>query len=151
MYHAFPWVGFVFWVGLFTWFGITVWSRHLSEMERQKTLRAFAERGTPLDKEMLETLMPVRPRSASKQWQPSGQTTVRGLVIGGIVTLFAGVGLLIGAQLIGQIERDALYGMSAGGIVAGCVGLGLITSSWALRRMHAADKHQAAGASDDAR
>lgn len=151
MYHAFPWLGFFFWVGLFTWFGVVAWSRHLSEIERQKTLRAFAERGTPLDKEMLEKLMPVRPRSVSDQWQSSPQATSRGLAIGGIVTLFAGVGLLLGAQLIGQIERDALFGMSAGGIIAGSVGLGLLTSAWAIRRMHAADKDQASGARDDAR
>jgi hypothetical protein len=150
MYNAFPWMGFIFWAGLFTWFGVMAWSRYLSEVERQKTLRAFAERGTPLDKEMMEKLMPVRSRQVSQDWQ-SPQNTSRGLAIGGIVTLFAGVGLLIGAQLIGQIERDALFGMSAGGIIASCVGLGLITASWALRRMHAADKDPASGASDEPR
>jgi hypothetical protein len=150
MWHPFPWLGFVFWVGLFTWFGVVAWSRHLSEIERQKTLRAFAERGTPLDNETLEKLMQVRSRPSSAHWQ-SPQNTARGLTIGGIVTLFAGVGLLIGAQLIGQIERDALFGMSAGGIIAGSVGLGLITSAWALRRMRAADKDKPAGAGDDLR
>jgi hypothetical protein len=150
MYNTFPWMGFIFWVGLFTWFGVVAWSRYLREVERQKTLRAFAERGTPLDKEMLEKLMPVPSQSPSRDWQ-SPQNTSRGLAIGGIVTLFAGVGLLIGAQLIGQIERDALFGMSAGGVIAGCVGLGLITASWALRRMHASDKDPAASAGDDLR
>ena len=150
MYNTFPWMGFIFWAGLFTWFGIRAWARYLSELERQKTLRAFAERGTPLDKEIMEKLMPAHVPQVAQDWQ-SPRNTSRGLAIGGIVTLFAGVGLLIGAQLIGRIERDALFGMSAGGTIAGCVGLGLITASWALRRMHAADKDGASGASDQRR
>jgi hypothetical protein len=152
MYSPFPWLGFFFWVGLFTWFGIMAWSRYLREQERQKTLRAFAERGTPLDKEMMEKLFPAAAwQQESQPWQSSSENTVRGLAIGGIVTLFAGVGLLIGAQLIGQIAREALFGMSAGGIIATCVGLGLVTSSWALRRMQATDKARVAGGSDDQR
>jgi hypothetical protein len=151
MHPAFPWLGFFFWVGLFTWFGVVAWSRHLSEVERQRTLRAFAERGTPLDKDMLEKLMATRSGRTPEQWQSSPQATARGLAIGGIVTLFAGAGLLIGAQLLGQIERDALFSMSTFGVIAGSVGLGLITSSWVLRRMHAADKKQAAGVGDDLR
>jgi hypothetical protein len=152
MYNAFPWMGFIFWAGLFTWLGTMGWARYLREQERQKTLRAFAERGTPLDKEMMEKLFPQTPWQQSPQsWQGTPENTVRGLAIGGIVTLFAGVGLLIGAQLIGRIAREALFGMSAGGVIASCVGLGLITSSWALRRMHATDRERAAGATDDRR
>ena len=83
--------------------------------------------------------------------RPSPQAVVRGLVIGGIVVLFAGIGLLIGAQLIAHIEPDALYGMSTGGIIAGCVGLGLITASWALRRMHEKDQQRINDAGDQNR
>ena len=148
--EPFPWVGFVFWLGLFTWFGIRAWSRYLVEQERQKTLRAFAERGTPLDKEIMDKLYPAA-GSAPESWKPTLQGSARGLVITGIVCLFLGVGLLIGAQLIAQIERDALFGMSTGGVIMGCIGLGLMTASWALRRMHARDKVQAAAAGEDLR
>ena len=152
MYTPFPWLGFIFWCGLFIWFGTMAWARFLSERERQKTLRAFAERGTPLDKEVMQKLFPTAPwRQNQPDWRPSPEGTARGLMIGGIVCAFAGVGLLIGAQLVGQIEREALFGMSAGGAMAGCVGLGLITASRVILRMHARDKDQVVDAGDDAR
>ena len=116
--NSFPWLGFIFWIGLFTWFGLGTWARYRAEQERQKTLRVFAERGTPLDKEMMEKLFP------RATWQPGRDQTARVLTIGGIVGLFAGVGLLIGAQLIGRMEPDALYAMSTVGVMVICVGLG---------------------------
>jgi hypothetical protein len=152
MPSEFPWLGFIFWAGLFIWFGISSWGRYLREQERQKTLRAFAERGTPLDKEMMERLFPaVNCPPGQAPWRPSPQAAARGLVIGGIVSLFAGIGLLIGAQLIAHIQRAALFGMSTGGVIAGCVGLGLITASLTLRRMHERDQDRAAGAGDATR
>jgi hypothetical protein len=146
----FPWLGFVFWVGVFSWFGIKAWTRFLAERERQQTLRAYAERGNPPDRETMEKLFPPAAMAASPPWQPSSETTQRGLMIGGIVTAFAGIGLLGGAQLIGRIEEDALYGMSAAGLISLSVGLGLLTSAWALRRMQARGK-QDPGASDGER
>ncbi len=150
MDNSFPFLGFIFWFGLFGWFAIQAWARYLSEQERQKTLRAFAERGTPLDKEMMEKLLPTSPWR-QRQSHSSQENAVRGLMVGGIVCVFAGIGLLAGAQLVGQIERDALYGMSAGGAVAFCVGLGLLTASRMLARMESRDKQRAIDASDDAR
>lgn len=150
--NAFPWMGFIFWAGLFTWLGVRSWSRYLAEQERQKTLRAFAERGTPLDKEMMEKLFPPTLWVVQQQGgESSPQGTVRGLTIGGIVMLSAGVGLLIGAQLIGRMEPEALFGMSAGGTIVGCVGLGLITAAWALRRMQASAPQNGSKPGDDAR
>lgn len=165
MRQEFPWLGFIFWLGLFTWFGIRAWSRYLAEQERQKTLRVFAERGTPLDKEMMDRLFPksawqrhaetpgqsAAPWHPSAPWQPSAAATSRGLTIGGIVCLFAGLGLLIGAQLIGRIEADALYGMSTAGVMAVCVGLGLITAARVVGRPRSGDAGRSSGTGDDAR
>ncbi len=147
--NVFPWLGFIFWFGLFAWFAIASWMRYLREQERQKTLRAFAERGTTLDQATMEKFFPGL--TVQAHIQPSPQAVARGLVIGGIVALFTGIGLLIGAQLIAHIEPDALYGMSTGGIIAGCVGLGLITAAWALRRMHQRDQQRTAEAGDQLR
>jgi hypothetical protein len=152
MKEAFPWLGFIFWLGLFSWFGIRVWSRFLIEQERQKTLRAFAERGTPLDKEMMEKLYPAVAWAQSPIMQPpSSETTARGLVVAGIVCGFLGLGLIIGAQLIGRIEPEALLGMSTAGIIVSCLGLGLMTASWALRRMRARDRDRASAEGEDIR
>jgi hypothetical protein len=154
-FSAFPWLGFIFWLGLFTWFGIRAWARYLAEQERQKTLRVFAERGTPLDKEMMEKLFPKSPWQQQGHpgvpWQRATEATCRGLTIGGIVCLFAGIGLLIGAQLIGRIEPDALYAMSTGGVMAVCVGLGLIVSARVVRRTQSGEQARSSGTGDDAR
>lgn len=152
MYSAFPWLGFIFWLGLFSWLGTKAWARYLAEQERQKTLRVFAERGTPLDREMMEKLFPtVTWQHVPPSWQPSPESGPRGLAIGGIVVLFAGIGLLIGAQLIGRIQPDALFGMSTGGVMACSFGLGLIVASRTLRRMQARDRARTSGTGDDAR
>ncbi|MEJ0100331.1 MAG: hypothetical protein WDO12_11615 [Pseudomonadota bacterium] len=152
MYSPFPVLGFIFWFGLFGWFAITAWARYLSEQERQKTLRAFAERGTPLDKEMMERLFPTALwRQPQARRKSNEENAIRGLMIGGVVCVFAGFGLLGGAQLVGQIERDALYGMSAGGVISLCVGLGLLTASRMLARMQSRDRNPAADAGDEAR
>jgi hypothetical protein len=146
----FPWLGFVFWVGLFAWFGIKAWTRFLAERERQQTLRSYAERGNPPDRELMEKLFPPASMTPPPPWQPTAETTRRGLVIGGIVTGFAGLGLLGGAQLVGLMDYDALIGMSTAGVIALCVGLGLLTSAWALRRMQSRGA-QDPGASDGGR
>jgi hypothetical protein len=152
MHHTFPWLGFFFWVGLFTWFGIIAWSRYLREQERQKTLRVFAERGTPLDKEMMEKLFPAAAwKQESEPWQVTQRNTALGLSIGGIVTLFAGIGLLIGGQFAGQLEREAMIGMSTGGVIACSVGIGLLVAAWMTRRLHAAERERSSGSGDDAR
>lgn len=132
----FPWMGVIFWIGMFAWFSIIVWTRFLRERERQQTLRALAASGQPLEPATLESMFPRHAWHDAQRSGASGpEATTRGLLIGGIVVMFAGVGILIAAQLIGRIEADALWGMSAGGVILGCVGLGLLTASVVHRRM----------------
>lgn len=146
----FPWMGVIFWVGIFTWFSVVAWTRFLRERERQQTLRTFATSGQPLDPETMEKLFPKHLLKAQMHGSDSStpESTARGLVIGGMVVLFAGIGLLIGAQLIGRIERDALFGMSAGGVIAACVGLGMIAASIVLRRSIEHDRARLAAEAD---
>src|SRR5512147_836231 len=146
IHSEFPWLGVIFWVGVFTWFGVKAWTRYLAEQEKQKTLRAFAERGTPMDKETLEKMFSpgsfVRPSPA---WQPSPHAGARALALVGCVILFVGIGLLIGAQLAANIEPDALWGMSTGGVIVGCLGLGFLSAAFILRRMREKDRANGAG------
>ena len=136
--HDISWAGIAFWVGVFTWFSVTAWTRYLGERERQRTLRAYAERGTQPDSATMEKLLPTPPA-----WMPhpilmseekQTRDLVRGLTIGGIVTMSAGVGLLLGAQLLGRIQPQALIGMSVGGSISLCVGLGLLIAALIVRR-----------------
>ena len=136
-----PWLGIFFWVGLFTWFSIAAWARYLKERERQLTLRTFAESGKAMDPETLDKLFPkqVWPQTPSP-WRPTPQATSRGLAIAGILVLFLGIGILVGAQLMRNIEPEALWGMSTGGAVVSCIGLGFITASIVTRRLAGRDK-----------
>jgi hypothetical protein len=143
----FPWLGIFFWVGVFTWFSIMAWSRYLREQERQKTLRAFAERGQPLDPETLEKLFP-KSALMPEQRADSPEAVARGLMIGGIIAAFVAVGLAIGAQVIGRMESDALWGMSGAAAIVGCAGLGLITASVVTRRQNEAERRALLGTAD---
>jgi hypothetical protein len=134
----FPFLGFVFWAGIFTWFIVLARLRYLKEVERQKTLRAFAERGQPLDADLLEKLMPKS--ATAGQGSDSPEAMARGLLIGGIVTASIAVGLAIGAQIIGYLDHDALFGMSGAAAIVGSAGLGLLISALVTRRQAAADR-----------
>lgn len=127
----FPWLGIFFWVGLFTWLSIVAWSRYLKEQERQQTLRAFAASGKAIDAETLDKLLP---KQTSKQSAPTALSVARGLMIGGIVMTFVGIGILIGAQFIANIDPFALWGMSTGGVIVCSLALGLITAGVVTRR-----------------
>lgn len=146
-----PWIGIVFWIGLFGWLAFHAWAKVQRERERQQTLRRFAERGTPLDQQTIEKLLPQAHgwRGGHGGDHPhSLESMARGMTVGGIVMTFAGVGLALGAQVIGRTNEDALYGMSTGAVVVGCLGLGLITASYVLRRMRG---RHAAGGNDSGR
>jgi hypothetical protein len=132
----FPWLGVFFWVGVFTWLSIIRWTRFLRERERQVTLRAFAQSDRPLDAEALAKMFPESGWSrALKPRVPTAEGTSRALMIGGIVVLFAGIGLLVGAQVARGVDAHALWGMSTGGVIVGCIALGMITASIVVRRM----------------
>ena len=142
----FPWMGVIFWLGVFTWFSVMAWTRFLRERERQQTLRALVSSGQPMDPETVEKLLPKHLTHMHGDHSATPESSARGLLVGGIVTLSAGIGLLIGAQIISNIAEEALWGMSTGGVIAGCIGLGLITASILLRR--SIDREKARIASD---
>jgi hypothetical protein len=145
----FPVLGFIFWAGVFTWLSIVAWSSYLKQVERQKTLRAFAERGQPLDPDTLERLLPKGALAGQNADTP--ESVARGLMIGGIVTACSAVGLAIGAQIIGMMDRDALLGMSGAAAIVGSAGIGLLISSVAMRRQAAADRRALLDPADSSR
>jgi hypothetical protein len=144
-------MGIIFWIGLFFWFSFIAWTRHLQEQERQKTLRTFAERGQPLDPNTLQQLFPKSgfpPRGRAE----SSAEAAPSLMVGGIVLLFAAIGMLIAGQLfLSQIHAHARWGLSGAASITGMVGVGMLVASFALRRLAAADRKTSAGTDDDAR
>jgi uncharacterized protein DUF6249 len=83
-------------------------------------LRLAIERGQQLDAALVERLMtPDRDAGINPLY----------LRIGGIITLAAGVGLLILAFFLSQVTHDVLYPILGAGSVVVCVGLGLMISA----------------------
>ena len=91
-------------------------------------LRAAIERGQQLDPAVLERLMaPERDTGLNPLY----------LRVGGIITASAGVGVVILAFLLNQIEPVAFYPTLGGGIVTLCVGIGRVISARAADQQRA--------------
>jgi hypothetical protein len=97
-------------------------------------LRAAIERGQPLDPAVVERLMAPQPRE---------QDTLNPiyLKVGGIITIAAGIGVAILGYFIGLVEALAFYPVLGLGLVAVCVGVGLMIAAGAVERhAHASNK-----------
>ncbi len=97
-------------------------------------LRAAIERGQPLDPAVVERLMAPPPRE---------QDTLNPiyLKVGGIITIAAGIGVAILGYFIGLVEALAFYPVLGLGLVAVCVGVGLMIAAGAVERhAHASNK-----------
>lgn len=87
-------------------------------------VRAAIERGHPIDPAVVERLM-------------GGETQGRGLQplhlrTCGIITVATGVGVILLAFFIAQVAPVALYPILGGGVVAMCVGVGLVLAARAV-------------------
>ena len=103
-------------------------------------LRAAIERGQPLDPAVVERLMAPQPRE---------QDTLNPiyLKVGGIITIAAGIGVAILGYFIGLVEALAFYPVLGLGLVAVCVGVGLMIAAGAVERhAHASNKSGTASA-----
>jgi hypothetical protein len=91
-------------------------------------LRAAIERGQQLDPALIERLMaPERDAGVNPLY----------LRVGGIVTLSAGVGVVILAFLLNQVAPVSFYPVLGGGAVTVCVGAGLVIAARAVEQQRA--------------
>jgi Domain of unknown function (DUF6249) len=103
-------------------------------------LRAAIERGQPLDPGLVERLMAPEPRE---------EDTLNPLYlkVGGIITIAAGVGIAMLGYFIGLVEAIAFYPVLGLGLVAVCVGVGLMIAAGVVERhAHGSNKSGTAGA-----
>ncbi len=94
--------------------------------KRQLTLeplRRAIDKGQPLDPAVVERLMAPT--------KPEGINAV-GLRIGGIITIAAGAGTAILAIFLAQVAAAAFYPVMGGGVVAVCIGVGLVLAARAV-------------------
>jgi hypothetical protein len=88
-------------------------------------LRAAIERGQPLDPAVVERLM------APERDEPLNALYLK---VGGIVTIAAGIGVALLSFFLAQVAPIALYPVLGGGIVAVCLGLGLVVAARVAER-----------------
>ncbi|HUE48346.1 MAG TPA: hypothetical protein VMO54_04000 [Steroidobacteraceae bacterium] len=89
-------------------------------------LRAAIERGQQLDPAVVERLM--APESRDERLNPLS------LKVGGIVIIAAGIGVALLSVFLAQVAPVALYPVLGGGIVAVCVGTGLVVAARVAER-----------------
>ena len=91
-------------------------------------LRLAVERGQQLDPALVDRLM------ASERDTGVNPMYLR---VGGIITLSAGVGVVILAFLLNQVYPVSFYPVLGGGLVAMCVGGGLVIAARAVEQQRA--------------
>ena len=122
-------VGIVFWVAIAVIVIINVWGKRSAERERQLTLRTAIERGQQIDPAMIEKIMAGQQKPKQSQF---------GLLIGGVVVSFAGVGLVLMGLIFGAEDPEALKGLLGSGVLVAMVGVGLVVAHVLQRRLQAA-------------
>lgn len=95
-----------------------------------ESLRAAIERGQPLEPGVVEKLLARH----SEPQTDDAQDLEPYLQIGGIITLAAGVGVLIAAFLVGLQFPVAKLPMLGAGVLAACIGGGLLFAARAVGR-----------------
>jgi Domain of unknown function (DUF6249) len=94
------------------------------------SLRAAIERGQPLEPSVVEKLLARH----SEPRADDAQDLEPYLRIGGIITLAAGIGVLIAAFLVGLQFPVAKLPMLGAGVLTACIGAGLLISARAVGR-----------------
>ena len=103
-------------------------------------LRAAVERGQQLDPAIVERLMRgTRPEQVSELDAVS-------MRIGGIITVASGIGIALLSFFIKAVAPIAFYPVLGAGVVAVCVGVGLMLSARAMERYRGSRAPGEAGA-----
>lgn len=111
-------VGVAFWA----WLAAVVIAEEVGKTKRRRAdldlLRFAIEKGQPLSPEVMQQVFakPIAP-----------------LFIGGIITVAAGVGLIIFAVILARFAPPGGWFVAGGGAIAICVGTGLIISYRMIR------------------
>ena len=94
-------------------------------------LRIAIEHGHPLPAEIVTRLL--------GQDAQSDKVDPQHLQTGGIITVAAGIGVGLLSLFVAQVKPLAMYPIMGGGVVAICVGIGLMLAANSMRRNLTAD------------
>ncbi|HUA24044.1 MAG TPA: hypothetical protein VMA54_08010 [Steroidobacteraceae bacterium] len=95
-----------------------------------ESLRAAIERGQPLEPAVVEHILARHSGSAGED----AEDLVPYLQIGGIITIAGGIGVFIAAFFVGLQFPIAKLPMLGAGVLAVCIGVGLLVASRVLGR-----------------
>jgi hypothetical protein len=116
-------------LGMFAFMIVAVIAGMISEYQKRKMelepLRAAIERGQQLDPAIIERLMAREPQDEVKPVQ---------LRIGGIICIASGIGLALLSPTLQVAVPRAVFPVLGVGILAVCVGIGLLISARVLNR-----------------
>jgi hypothetical protein len=117
-------VGVAFWVFI----GVVSVAGLIADHQKRRLnvdlLRTIVEKGQPLDPALVAKLLSQEARDE--------RTDPMDLKLGGIITTASGAGIFLMSYFVGRFAPAALYPMMAGGVVAICVGIGLIIGAKAV-------------------
>jgi len=118
MDHGAYLVGVAFWafVGVVSVAGLI--ADHQKRRLNVELLRIIVEKGQPLDPALVAKLLSQEARDE--------RTDPLDLKLGGIITTASGAGIFLMSYFVSRFAPSALYPMLAGGVLAVCVGIGLI-------------------------
>jgi hypothetical protein len=124
-------------VSVFVFLSVATVAGIVGEYKRRalliEPLRAAIERGQPLDSQLIERLMAPEPHGEA--------LNPLYFKVAGIITVAAGTGIAGLAYFIAQVMPLALYPLLGVGLVAVCVGVGLLVAARVVPAA-AADKPQ---------
>jgi hypothetical protein len=117
-------VGVAFWVFV----GVVAIAGLIADHQKRRLnvdlLRTIIEKGQPLDPALVAKLL--------SQDANDERTDPMDLKLAGILTTASGVGIFLMSFFVSRLVPSALYPMMAAGIVAVCVGVGLIIGAKAM-------------------
>jgi hypothetical protein len=118
-------VAIVFWIFVMVCAVAGIVADYKKRRAALEPLRAAIERGQQLDPALVERLMAPE--------RDDGINPLH-LQIGGIITLSAGVGVVLLAFFLNPVAPVAFYPVVGGGVVVVCVGAGLVIAARAVAR-----------------
>jgi hypothetical protein len=117
-------VGVAFWAFL----GVSAVAAIVSEHKRRsltlELLRSSIDKGQALDPALIERLLAKDQRD--ERLDPEA------LKLGGIITTFSGVGVIVLSFFIDKVLTNSLYPIMGAGLLAICVGAGLLVGARTL-------------------
>lgn len=117
---------FGFWLFLAVVVGGAMWFDARKKESQQETLRRLVESGQNIDPAVVDKML----RSTGSERKD------RDLKVGGIITLFVGVGLAVMGWFIGQFDQQAFKAMLGVGGMVGLIGVGLLLAgAWFARSL----------------